>query len=70
MLEVYKKYGKEKSSNCKRTKDGRLTLSLKRAVCNIKKSKFIKEQEASGLLCSLGIKTPLNKITLLVPLLF
>ena len=26
------------------------------------KSKFIKEQEASGLLISSGIKTPLNKI--------
>ena len=32
--------------------------------------KFIKEQEASGLLRSLGIKTPLNKIPLLGPILF
>ena len=29
-----------------------------------KKSKFIKEQEASGLLSGLGIKTPLTKISL------
>ena len=35
-----------------------------------KKSKFIKEQEAGGLLSSLGIKTHLNKIPLLGPLLF
>ena len=33
-----------------------------------KKSKFIKEQESSGLLSSSGIKTPLNKIPLLGPL--
>ena len=30
-----------------------------------KKSKFIKEQEAKGLLSNLGIKTPLSKIPLL-----
>ena len=40
------------------------------AVCDSKKSKFIKEQEASGLLNSLGIKTPLSKISLVGPLLF
>ena len=39
-------------------------------VCNSKKSKFIKEQEASRLLSSLGIKTPLNKIPALDSLLF
>ena len=33
-------------------------------------SKFIKQQKASGLLSSLGIKTPSNKIPLLDPLLF
>ena len=30
--------------------------------------KLIKEQEAGGLLCSLGIKTSLNKIPLVGPL--
>ena len=40
------------------------------AVCDSKKSKFIKEQEASGLLSNLGIKTPLSKISLVGPLLF
>ena len=45
-------------------------LLSKFAVCNRKKPKFIKEQEASGLLSSLGIKTPLNKIALFGPLLF
>ena len=36
----------------------------------LKKSKFIKKPEASGLLSSLGIKTPLSKIPLVGPLLF
>ena len=39
------------------------------AVCDSKKSKFIKEQETSGLIRGLGIKTPLSKIPLLGPLL-
>ena len=39
-------------------------LLSKCAVCDGKKSKFIKQQEASGLLSSLGIKAPLNKIPL------
>ena len=33
-------------------------------VYNSKKSKFIRQQEASGLLSGLGIKTPLNEIPL------
>ena len=39
-------------------------------MCGIKKSRFIKEQEASGVLSSFGLKTQLNKIPLLVDLLF
>ena len=35
----------------------------------IKKSKFIKQQEASGLLSSLGIKKPLSKMSLVGHLL-
>ena len=45
-------------------------LLSKRAVCDSKKLKFVKEQKASGLLSSLGIKTPLSKIPLVGPLLF
>ena len=40
------------------------------AACGIKKSRFVKEQEAEGLLSNLGIKTPLNKIPLLGYILF
>ena len=52
------------------TKNGRIMHLSKCAVCDRKKSKFIKQQEASGLLSSLGIKTPLSKVPLVVPLLF
>ena len=45
-------------------------LLSKCEVCDSKKSKFIEEQEASGLLSSLGIKAPVNEIPLLGPLLF
>ena len=40
-------------------------LSSKCAVCDSKRSKFIKQQVASGLLSSVAIKTPLNKVSLL-----
>ena len=39
-------------------------LLSKRAMRDSKKSKFIKGQQASGLLSSLGIKAPLSKIPL------
>ena len=39
-------------------------------ICNSRKFKFIKKQEAKGLLSKLGIKTPLNKIPLLGDILF
>ena len=47
----------------------RRMLLLKCAVCD-RKSKFINEQEAIGLLSSLGIKAPLSEIPLVGPLLF
>ena len=53
-----------------KTKNGRFMLSSKCAVCGSKKSKFMKEQEAEGLLSNLEIKMPLSKISLLGDLLF
>ena len=48
------------------TSNGKLMILLKFAICGSKISKFIKKQEAKGILSSLGIKTPLSKIPLLV----
>ena len=45
-------------------------LLSKCEVLDSKKSKLVKEQEASWLLSSLGIKTPLSNIPLLGTLLF
>ena len=35
------------------------------AICGSEKSKFIKKQKASGILSSVGIRRPLNKIPVL-----
>ena len=32
------------------------------SLCGNKKSRFVKEQEAKGILSSLGIRTPLSKV--------
>ena len=48
-----------------KTKNNRLIMQSKCPVCRIKKSRFVKEQEAKGLLSNLGIRTPLSKIPLL-----
>ena len=53
-----------------KTKNVRFALSSKCAICGSKRSKFMKEQEAEGLLSNLGIRTPLSKIPLLGDLLF
>ena len=53
-----------------KTKNGRPMLLSKCAVWGNKKSRFIKEREAKGLLSNQGLKTPLNKIPLLSDILF
>ena len=37
----------------------------KSAICGSKKSRFIKNQEAKGLLSNLGLKTPFSKVPIL-----
>ena len=59
-----------KNARVSKHKNGRIMLLSKCAVCDNKKSKFIKEQESSRLLSSLGIKTSLSKIPLVCHLLF
>ena len=48
-----------------RTKNNRLIMQSKCPVCRIKKSRFVKEQEAKGLLSNLEIRTALSKIPFL-----
>ena len=74
MLSYYclkcRKNTESKNPEAAKTKNGRIMLLLNCVSCDSKKSKFIKQQEVSGLLSSLGIKTPLSKIPLVGPLLF
>ena len=65
-----RKNTESKNPKVSKTIYGRIMFLSKCTVCDSKKSKFIKQQEANGLLSNLGIKTPLNKIPLLGPLLF
>ena len=51
------------------TSNGKAILS-KCAICGSKKSRFMKNQEAKGLLSNLRIKTPLNKVPILSDILF
>ena len=46
------------------------TMLSKCAKCGSKKSRFIKNQEAKGLLSNLGLRTPLSKVPLLGDILF
>ena len=60
-----RKNTKNLNSDMFKTKNGRLIMQPKCADCGIKKSRFVKELKAKGLLNNLGIKTPLSKIPLL-----
>ena len=51
-----RKNAENKNTKVAKTKNGRIMLLSKCAVCDSKKSKFIKQQEASGLIISLQIK--------------
>ena len=53
------------------TSNGKAMILSKCAICTSKKSKFIKKQEAKGLLSNLGIRTSLrSKTPLLGDVLF
>ena len=47
------------------TSNGKAMILSKCAICGSKKSRFIKNQEAKRLLRSLGLRTPLSKVTIL-----
>ena len=53
-----------------KTNNGKTMILSKCAICGGKKSRFIKKQEAKGLLSKLGIKTPFSKLPILGDILF
>ena len=52
------------------TSNGKAMILSKCAICGSKKSRFIENQEAKGLLSKLGIKIPLSKVPILGDILF
>ena len=62
---VCRKNTKNNNPKIVRDKQNRLMIHSNCATCDSKKSRFIKEQRAMGILSNLGIKTPLSKVPLL-----
>ena len=62
---VCRDYTKNNNPKMVRNRHNRLMIQSNCAICGSKKSRFIKEQQAMGILSNLGIKTPLSKVPLL-----
>ena len=60
-----KKYTKNINPQVSSTSNGKIMILSKCAICNSKKSKFIKKQDAKGLLRKLGMNTPLSNMPVL-----
>ena len=52
------------------TSNSKAIILSKCSICGSKKSRFIKNQEAKGLLSNLGFRTPLSKVPILGDILF
>ena len=52
------------------TSNGKAMILSKCSICGNKKSRFIKNQEAQGLLSNLRLRTPLTKVPILGDTLF
>ena len=62
---VCKDYTTDNNPKIVRNRQNRLMIQSNCANCGNKKFRFIKEQQAIGILSNLGIKTPLSKVPLL-----
>ena len=65
----YTRNTESKNPKVVKAKNGRRVVLSKFTACGGKKLRVIKEQEAKGLLISLGIKTPSSQTSLIGPLL-
>ena len=66
----YRKNTENLNPSVSSTSNGKTMVLSKCAICGSKKSRFIKNQEAKGLLSNLGIRTPLSKVPILGDILF
>ena len=62
---VCRDYTKNNNPKIVRNRQNRLMIQSNCANCGSKKFRFIKKQQAMGILSNLGFKTPLNKVPLL-----
>ena len=60
-----RKYTKNINPKIARNRQNRSMIPSNCAICGSKKSRFIKAQQAMGILSNLGIKTPSSKVPLL-----
>ena len=65
-----KKHTENINPQISNTSNGKSMILSKCAICDSKKSRFIKKQETKGLLSNLGIRTQLNKVPILGDILF
>ena len=63
-------YTENINSRVSNTSNGRKTILSKGTTCGSKKSRFVKYQEAKGLLRNLGVTTPLSNVPILGDILF
>ena len=59
---VCRKYTKSINPKIVRNRQNRSMIQSNCTTCGSEKSRFIKEQQAMGILSNLGIKTPLSKV--------
>ena len=62
---VCKKHTENTNPKLVRNRQNRLMIQSNCGIHGSKKSRFIKEQQAMGILSNLGIKNPLSKVPLL-----
>ena len=62
---VCRKYTKNINPKIVRNRQNRSMIQSNCAICGSKKPRFIKEQQAMGIISNLGIKTLLSKVSLL-----
>ena len=62
---VCRDYTKSINPKIVRNRQHKYIIQSNCATCGSKKPRFIKKQKALGILCNLGIKTPLSQVPLL-----
>ena len=65
-----RKNTENKNSKVSKTSNSKTMVLSKCAICDSKKSKFIKNQAGKGLLSNLGVRTRLSKVPILGDILF